>query len=353
MKQSFHEEIGIPNATISAQAFGKEAHDVKSATEETKAGFSSAAALKQANTRRIRPHKQARSAMRSWTNYLYIVPIFLFILGFIYFAIFYNLYVSTLDWDGLSPDSISVGMKNFVHIFTRDPIFYTTLRNTAIFALLTIVIQMVLGLIIALLLKARVVLKTVYKLIFFLPVVLAPAVISYIFRHILDANGGELNQFFVAIHLPGLAQSWLADPRLALYALAGINIWQWTGFSFIMYFAALTVIDESLYEAARIDGASTFQIIWRITFPLLRSTNFSLVILGVVGSLKTFDIVWLTTGGGPGRSTEFLSTYIYKKVILEYNAGYSSALSITLLVIALIITVVQLRAYQRQGGFHV
>jgi raffinose/stachyose/melibiose transport system permease protein len=278
---------------------------------------------------------------------------FLFILGIMYFAIFYNLYVSTLNWDGLSPESAFIGAQNFVRIFTRDPIFYTTLRNTVIFAILTIIIQMVLGLSIALLLKTRTYFKTLYKLVFFLPVVLAPSVVSYIFRHIFDANGGELNQFFIALHLPSLALSWLADPRLALYALAAINIWQWTGFSFIMYFAALTIIDESLYEAARIDGANTFQIIWRITFPLLRSTNFSLVILGVVGALKTFDIIWLTTGGGPGRSTEFLSTYIYKKTILEYNAGYSSALSITLLVIALIITIIQLRAYQRQGGSHV
>lgn len=326
-----------------------EAHDLKMTMGETQTPPDIA---EQQAPRRHAPGR-SRSAMRSWTNYLYIVPIFLFILGIMYFAIFYNLYVSTLNWDGLSPESAFIGAQNFVRIFTRDPIFYTTLRNTVIFAILTIVIQMVLGLSIALLLKTRTYFKTLYKLVFFLPVVLAPSVVSYIFRHIFDANGGELNQFFIALHLPSLALSWLADPRLALYALVAINIWQWTGFSFIMYFAALTIIDESLYEAARIDGANTFQIIWRITFPLLRSTNFSLVILGVVGALKTFDIIWLTTGGGPGRSTEFLSTYIYKKTILEYNAGYSSALSITLLVIALIITIIQLRAYQRQGGSHV
>ena len=297
---------------------------------------------------RIR-RRRSTSSQSSWTNYLYIVPIFLFIIGFIYFAIIYTFYVSTLNWDGLSDERIYVGLKNFVQIF-QDPIFFGALRNTALFAVLTIAIQMILGLTMALLLRTQVVLKTIYKTIFFLPVVLAPAVIAYVFRHILDANLGELNLFLTAIHLPFLAQSWLADPRFALFSLIGINIWEWTGFSFILYYAALTILDETLVEAARIDGANALQTAWHVIFPLLRSTNFSLVILGVIGALKTFDIIWLTTGGGPGRATEFLATYIYKKTILEFNAGYASALSVMLLLIALVITVIQLRAYQSQGG---
>lgn len=319
-------------------------------TNDSNAGSLSQSVRRRDVTRSTRPRQ--RSSMQSWTNYLYLVPIFLFVLAFVYFAIVYTLYVSALNWDGLSPESTFVGVRHYLEIL-QDPIFYTTLKNTIIFASLTIVIQMLLGLSIALLLKTRVYFKTVYKLIFFLPVVLAPAVISYVFRQILDANSGQLNQLLQALHLSSLALSWLADPRVALFVLVGINIWEWTGFSFLMYFAALTVIDEGLYEAARLDGANTVQVVWHISVPLLRSTNFSLVILGVIGALKTFDIVWLTTGGGPGRSTEFLSTYIYKKVILEYNAGYSSALSVTLLLLALIVTIVQLRAYQRQGGSNV
>jgi raffinose/stachyose/melibiose transport system permease protein len=115
-----------------------------------------------------------------------------------------------------------------------------------------------------------------------------------------------------------------------------------------MYLAGLTLIDDTLYDAARIDGASPFQTIFHITVPLLRSTHYSLIILGVIGALKTFDIVFLTTGGGPGRATEFLSTYIYKKEILDFNAGYSSALSIVMLLLAMVLTVIQLRAYANQ-----
>lgn len=143
-----------------------------------------------------------------------------------------------------------------------------------------------------------------------------------------------------------MALAWLADPDIALYSIIAINIWAWTGFSFVMYYAALSLIDKELYEAAKIDGAGPLRTVIGITFPLLRSTHFSLIILGVIGSLKQFDYVYLTTGGGPGRASEMISTYIYKKAILEYNAGYSSALAMILLVIALLITVIQLRAYR-------
>jgi raffinose/stachyose/melibiose transport system permease protein len=282
---------------------------------------------------------------RGWTNYLYIVPIFAFVVGLIYYGIAYTFYVSTLDWNGMSATRTPVGLKYYFEI-TQDPIFWLTLRNTAIFGLLAIFIQMGLGLLMAIMMYAPVHLRGVYKVIFFLPVVISPAVTAYVFRRIFNANDGELNLILGAVGLGALQQAWLADPKIALYALAAVNIWQWTGLSFLMYYAGLTLIEESFYEAARMDGANFFQLIWHITVPLVRPTSFALLILGVIGALKTFDIVFLVTGGGPGRSTEFLSTYIYKKAIQEFNAGYASALSVVMLLVALLLTVIQLRAYR-------
>jgi raffinose/stachyose/melibiose transport system permease protein len=287
------------------------------------------------------------SRKRTWTNYLYLVPVLVFIIGVFYYGIIYSAYVSLLNWNGISATQTFIGLKHYGDII-KDPIFIKAIQNTAIFGVLAIVIQMILGLGLALLLNRPVLLKTVYKIVFFLPVVLASSVTAYVFRHIFDANKGELNQFMDAIGLHALNQAWLADPNLALYSLIAINIWQWTGFSFIMYLAGLTLIDETLYDAARMDGANGIQTVIHITVPLLRPTHYSLVILGVVGALKTFDIVFLTTGGGPGRATEFLSTYIYKKEILEFNAGYASALSIVMLLLAMVLTAIQLRAYAKQ-----
>lgn len=284
---------------------------------------------------------------RDWSNYLYVVPVFVFMIGLIYYTIAYTLYTSLFEWDGISPERTFVGLSNYAAIL-QDPVFYTALKNTVIFMVLAISVQMFLGLFMALLLRAPLVrLKSFYKSVFFLPTVLAPAIISFVFRHIYEAGDGELNALLEAVGLGFLTMGWLSDPDVALYSLTAINIWQWTGFSFIMYFAALTTMDQSVVEAARIDGARSFQVVWHIIFPLLRPTHFSLVILGVIGALKTFDIVWLTTGGGPGRATEFLTTYIYKETILEYQAGYSSALSMILLATALLVTAIQLRAYRR------
>jgi raffinose/stachyose/melibiose transport system permease protein len=283
----------------------------------------------------------------NWTHYLYLVPIFLFLAAFVYYTIGYTFFISFFDWNGVSKTKTFIGINHYVEI-SKDPIFYGALRNTVIYMIVSILTQMFLGLLIALMLKSQVKFKSLYKVIFFLPTVLSQAVIAYVFRQIYDANGGQLNQFFEAIGVKSLSLEWLSSPHLALYSIIAINIWEFTGFSFILYFAALSVVDKEIYEAARIEGANFIQIITKLIFPLLRSTHYSLIILGVIGSLKTFDLVFLTTGGGPGRASEVLSTYIYKKTILEYNAGYSSALSMIMLVIALALTVIQLRAYKVQ-----
>jgi len=285
---------------------------------------------------------------RSWTNYLYILPAMAFMVVFIYFAIIYTFQISLFDWNGFGSNRLFIGFTNYSNLFV-DPIFYKAIKHTAIFICLTLLIQMILGLTIAVFLKSRVKFKTLYKIVFFLPVVMAQAVVSYVFRKIFDASSGELNAFFHWIGLHSLSElTWIADPKLALYCLIVINIWQATGLTFVLYFAGLSLIGEDLYEAARIDGANLWKMITRITVPMLRASHFSIVILSMIGSLKYFDVVYLLTGGGPARSTEFMATYIFKKAILEFNAGYASALSIILLALALLLTLAQTWLYRNR-----
>lgn len=289
--------------------------------------------------------RRSRARRRLWTNYLYLVPVFLLSVGLISYAIGYTIYTSLLDWNGISRIRPFVGLDNYAAIL-RDPVFHRALRNTAIFGVLAIFVQMALGLTMAILLKSSVRWKAVYKVIFFLPVVLAPAVVAYVFRHLYEANDGELNRLLEVVGLGGLRQAWLADPDTALYAVTAINVWQWTSFSFVLYFAGLSLIDDDLYEAARLDGANFGQLIRHMTIPLLRFTHISLIILGVIGALKTFDIVFLTTGGGPARATEFLSTYIFQRAIQEFDASYSAALSVVLTTLAVVATAIQLRVFR-------
>lgn len=285
---------------------------------------------------------------RQLVGYVYLLPTLLLIVGIVYFGVFYNIWVSTLEWNGIDPNPTNVGLGNYVEIF-RDPIFRGALLHVLIFGVITVLVQLILGLIFAVVLSGPVWGKGIYKAIVFIPVVLAPAAVSIAFRQFL-APDGQVNEVLRFLGLGFLEKAWIADPNVALYALAGVNIFQWTGFSFILYQAALSQIKQSHIEAAQIDGAGPLRILRSVIIPQLRPTTLTLILTGVIGSLKTFDIVFLITGGGPGRSTEFLTTYIYKQSIMQFHVGYGAALSIILLVIAMAITLVQMRLYNLDAG---
>ena len=277
----------------------------------------------------------------------YILPSFIFITVFFFYPIGYIFGISFLEWNGISQNKSFIGLDNYKNFFT-DPIAMKSLGNQILWGIITILSQMFLGLTMAILLRSQAKFKIFYKLIFFLPNIISVAVVAYVFNKIYDNNFGELNYFLDSIKLNFLQHPWLGDPDTALYCLMIANIWQWTGFSFLLYHAGMTQINEELYESARIDGANIFNIIRNIVIPLLKPTHIALLILGVIGTLKTFDIIYLTTGGGPARSTEFLSTYIFQKGILEFKASYASTMALMIVLIALVITVLQVKVYNRR-----
>ena len=146
---------------------------------------------------------------------------------------------------------------------------------------------------------------------------------------------GMLQSFFDTLHL-GITVNWLANPNTALYVLMGIAIWEFTGMSFILYYAAMSQVDREVLEAARIDGAGNLRTLIYMVAPHCKGTTISLAMLGIIGALKTFDIPYLITTGGPNHATEFLGTYIYRQGIRQSHLGYAAALSVTLLVLAVI-----------------
>jgi raffinose/stachyose/melibiose transport system permease protein len=258
-----------------------------------------------------------------------------------------NVLYSTLDWNGITPDGTPVGAQNYVRLL-GDPTFWTALRNTFTFAAATIVLQMVFGFLLAVLVRTRTALRGLLRTLAFVPVVLAPAVVATSFRFLLTPDGA-INQLLSAITGQHVDQAWLADPATALAAIILINVWQFTGYSFLIYDAAMSQIDPSVIEAGLIDGASTGQLLRRIVAPLLSGSHLVLIVLGVISSLKTFDLVYLTTAGGPGTSTQVITGYIYKQVIQQFHAGYGAALSVALVAIALVFSILQVRLSTREA----
>jgi raffinose/stachyose/melibiose transport system permease protein len=281
----------------------------------------------------------------------WIVPALVVVLGVIYYGIGYTGYISTLDWDGTSPDPAHIGLQNYQDAL-HDRIFWISIRHTIIFFAVTFTVQTVLGVVMAVLLHSKVRLKAAYRVIIFVPVVLAPAIMAPVFRQIFAADG-QFNSLLHHIGLGDLAQPWLAQPSTAMFVIMVATTWQWTGLNFILYHAAISQIDQEVLEAARLDGAGNIRLLTRIIWPLVSGTTLSLVVLSVIGALRTFDIPWLISQGGPDYATEFLGTKIYRETIPQARVGYGAAISMMLLVLAVTISVaVTFRSIRRGRNKH-
>ena len=278
--------------------------------------------------------KNKKSAKALRINGLpWILPAFLFLVVVIYFSIGFTFNLSAYNWDGLSPVKEFWGWENYRRLF-NDKVFWKCLSNTVIYFIITFVIQNVLGFMFAAILHSDVKFPTVHKCLIFIPTIIAPATMAPVFR-LLFSPQGMLQSIFKTLHIP-ITVDWLSNPRTALFVLMSVAIWEFTGMSFILYFAAMSQIDHEMLEAARIDGAGDLRVIWSMVVPYCKGTTISLAMLGVIGALKTFEIPYLITTGGPNHATEFLGTYIYRQGIRNAHLGYAAALSVTLLVLAVI-----------------
>jgi ABC-type sugar transport systems, permease components len=262
----------------------------------------------------------------------WILPAFVFIVGIIYYSIFYTFNLSTLDWNGLDPIRTNVGMHNYTKAFS-DWVFWKAIRNTIVYFILTFLIQNFLGFIFAAILHTKVKFATLHKCLIFIPTILAPATMAPVFR-LLFSPQGMLQDIFDALHL-GITVDWLAKPNSALFILMIVAIWEFTGMSFILYYAAMSQIDKEMLEASYLDGAGNFRTLISMVLPNCKGTTVSLAMLGIIGALKTFDIPYLITTGGPNHATEFLGTYIYRQGIRQSHLGYAAAMSVMLLVLAI------------------
>ena len=282
---------------------------------------------------------QLRKKKHTWQAYLYILPLLLLSTALVYYCIISTVRVSFTDWDGMSDTFQWVGLKNYIKLF-KDKVFQLSLWNNLLFFFGTVFVQAFVGFILAVLLKKKLPGSNLFKAIYFMPIAMATSIITAIF---MDPTNGTLNQFFRAIHLDGLALNWLGDPKIALISVIIVNIFQWMGFSMVTYYASLMSLPEDVYEAAKIDGAGFWRTTFSVTFPMLRGTTSVLIILGIVGSLKTFDLVKLLTGGGPGRSTTVLNTYLYEKAFKDFNAGGAASIGVAILILAMVMSYLQIK----------
>ena len=271
-------------------------------------------------------NRQRRTGSQWVSIVVLLAPSMLLLSVFLLYPLFGSFRLSLVDWNGLGNGARYVGLANWVHL-AHDAVFWKALRNNLVLALFSVVIQLPLALVLAVMLDKAAKGSRVLKLLYFLPLLMSSVAIGVLFKNVYDPNFGPLNVGLRAIGLDSLAQDWLGDPHFSLASTIAVICWQNIPFYMILFLAGLSSFPAELGEAARLDGASESTIFWRIKLPHLQGTIRTAMLLAVLGSLRYFDLVFVMTGGGPEHASEVMATYMYNKVFSAFELGYGSTIA--------------------------
>ena len=280
-----------------------------------------------------------KSAHTTLMGYLFFLP-FLVAYGAVRLAPFgHSIWLTFHEWEILSPP-IFVGLDNYVALFASER-FWTSMRNTFYFAVLTVPPLVVLGFIVAYLVNGPIGGKGLFRALFFLPNVLSISVVCITWMLLFNNSFGVVNRVLTAFGLGPVG--WLTDPSVAMISIGVTTIWWTVGFNFLIYLASMQQIPGSLYEAAQIDGARPHHTLLLITIPILRRTHAVVIVLQLLASLQIFGQVYIMTGGGPGGHTRVIIQHIYEEGFRHFNMGYAQAMAIVFFLFMLGIAYLQIR----------
>lgn len=266
---------------------------------------------------------------------LFYLPAVLLLAVFVLYPLVSGISISLTNWDGLNPTRDFVGMANYKTMF-QDANFWPILRNTLIYGIGSTAIQQVLGLALALLLNAKIKGRNLMRAVIYLPALVSPVIMGTMYYFIFQYQQGALNTVISAFG--GEKVLWFQNANLSVAIIVIINSVQFFGTSMIIYLAGLQGMDRSVLEAADLDGAYGWKKFIHITLPLLKPAFTTSVVLNLIGGLKLFDVIQVLTGGGPGYSTNSMSTYISATYFKDQNAGYASALGVVLFILIAVVT---------------
>ncbi len=281
----------------------------------------------------------------------YIVPGVLIIILFIYIPVIMNFRYSFFSWASYSKEKRFIGFENYIRLF-HDDVFYTALFNNTAYAIISVVFQIGLSLIIAWILEQKFLgnASKFFRIVFYIPSVISMTVVGLLWQMIYNPNIGLLNPLLEVIGLRNLTRDWLGDKNTAIYAVISVSQWQYIGSTMMLFIVAMQKIPQELFESAAIDGAGGMKQFIYVAVPQCKEAILMNLIVTIVNAFKVFDEVYIMTGGGPGRSTEVLGTYLYRAAFRNNEMGYATAISTVLFLITFFISVFQLQFYRRQIG---
>lgn len=295
-----------------------------------------------------------RRFAKNFGPYSWLSPSIILFGVFLIYPIVFSIILSFFEWRGYSADIFSnfIGFQNFIKLF-HDGLYWQSLKNTLILVLVVVFIQNAAALFLALILYfGKFKYGNIIRAIIFFPGVISAIIIGLVFRKFLELSG-PVNVLLKSIGLDALALPWLATKSLTIWIVSIVTIWQWVGYNMVIFYAGLQNVENSLLEAAYIDGASMTQAISKIVIPMLKPVIFLSMILNFIGGFRIYDIIWATTRGGPVHSSEVLTTYMYYQSFQSNgpsNMGYASAISVTLTLIVIIFAAVRIKFFAKDSS---
>lgn len=298
--------------------------------------------MKPIGSRMRAPHEQGRLARRrERAGWVFVAPNLAAVLVFLLFPLGVSLYLSLHSWDLFSAPRF-VGVSNYRRLFVSDPLFLIALRNTAVFTVSTLVPTVVIGLAVAAVLNRKLAGIGVFRTIAFLPLVASTVAMAVVWRFIFTTDDGLLNIMLGWVGIDPVP--WLTDPDWALGSLSIVTVWKSVPFATVILLAAMQGVPETLYEAARIDGAGALRRFWSVTLPLIRGPLSFVFVITIINSVQAFDQAYALTGGngGPETGTYLLGIMLFQNAFGFYEVGYAAALAWVIFAILLVLTLLQL-----------
>jgi multiple sugar transport system permease protein len=268
--------------------------------------------------------------MRDWSRHVFIWPATLIVLLVTLFPLVYTLDLSFQNVRLIPPlPPRYIGFDNYLKLLEQER-FWAVISNTSTLVVVSVVIQYVLGFAIALALHSRVAGEKLYRVMFLLPMLMTPIAVALLWKTMFNSQFGPLNELFTFFGYPN--PPFLTQTTWSYVSLITVEVWQWTPFVILMMLAGLQSLPTDIYEAAKLENASSFQIFWGITFPMLLPLSAAVIFIRFVEAFKIMDTVFIMTGGGPGISTETLTLFAYQEGLKKFNLGYTSAISFLFLI---------------------
>lgn len=275
--------------------------------------------------------------------WLFLLPGTLLYLALFVVPTLYGLFYSFTDWDGISPSYQLVGLNNYAKTL-HNIVFQKALWNNTKFMLAVVFAQTVISLALALLLVRNTKIHVFLRALYFFPTILSSVAVGLIWSFIYDPSLGLINTLLKEVGLGAFSQNWTGGVKIALFSIAGVQVWAHAGQMMIVFIAGLHAIPEELYEAARMDGGNKVQVFRKVTWPLLAPSATIVVAYTTIQSFKAFDLIFTMTDGGPNYATEILTTYIYHTAFANYSFGMASAGSVLFLILLSVLTILQFKA---------